>query len=90
MNPFLSGSPLERFVHVAATLGWRFRFGDSFFFDAAAGPIVNVERAFYGSEPGDPRSSTTVTSIGLLHNTASSSSPQWYTPNVDLGIGFEF
>ena len=88
-SPFVPGHPLERSVHAAATVGWRWRWG-GFFLEAGAGPVFHYDRQYLASEPGDPKTASVATNVGLLYDSARSGSGLWFIPAVDAGLGFEF
>jgi hypothetical protein len=88
-SPFIPGNPLERSVHAAATVGWRWRWA-GFFFDAGVGPVFHYDRRYLASEPGDPKTANEAWNMGLLWDTAKTGSGFWFLPAVDLGLGFEF
>lgn len=86
---FIPGRPLERSVHAAVTLGWRWRWS-AFFLEASAGPVVHYDRQYLASEPGDPKTANVAWNMGLLWDTAIGGSGLWFLPAVDLGLGFEY
>lgn len=53
-SPYIPGHPLERSIHAAVTLGWRWRWA-GFFLEAGVGPVFHYDRQYLASEPGDPK-----------------------------------
>lgn len=88
-RPWAAGSPLERSIHAALTVGWRWRLGPMFI-EAGAGPVLHRDRRFFATEPGDPQGPTDTTNFGLFYDAARSSSGWWFVPTADLGVGYEF
>ncbi len=83
-SPWVPGRPLERSIHAAATVGWRWRWSD-FFLEASAGPVFHYDRQYLATGPRDSQEATVTTNVGLFYDTALSSSGAWFVPTVDLG-----